>query len=41
LVSVPPAEAEKMVEALRRDGQADAVIVGEIIGEVPGKLKIL
>ena len=37
LVSLPPVEAEKMVEALRRDGHADAAIVGEIIGESSGK----
>jgi selenide,water dikinase len=40
LVSLPPVEAEKMVEALRRDGHADAVIVGEIVGDLPGKMKI-
>jgi selenide, water dikinase len=41
LVSLPPVEAEKMVDALRRDGQADAAIVGEIIEELPGRIKIL
>jgi hypothetical protein len=40
LVSLPPDEAEKMVEALRQDGHADVVIVGEIIGDLSGKMKI-
>ena len=41
LVSLPPGGAEEMVKALRRDGQADATLVGEVIGELPGKMKII
>jgi len=41
LVSLPPGGAEEMVKALRQDGQADAAIVGEVIGELPGKMKII
>jgi selenide,water dikinase len=40
LVSLPPDEAEKMVEALRQEGHSDASIVGEVIGDLPGKMKI-
>ena len=41
LVSLPPGGAEKMVEALREKGHYDATIVGEVIGDFPGKLKII
>ncbi len=41
LVSLPPVEAGKMVEALGRSGHTDAAIVGDIVGEHPGRMKIL
>jgi selenide,water dikinase len=41
LVSLPPGGAEEMVKALRQDGQADTAIVGEVIGELAGKMKII
>jgi selenide,water dikinase len=41
LVSLPPGEAEKMVTALHQDGHTDAAIVGEVIGGLQGKMKIL
>ena len=41
LVSLPPDQAEKMVEGLRKDGHADASIIGEVVGEHPGKMRII
>lgn len=41
LVSLPPAGADEMVKALHQDGETDAAIVGEVTGELPGKMKII
>lgn len=41
LVSLPPKEAERMVTALHQDGHPDSAIVGEVIAEPQGKMKIL
>jgi selenide, water dikinase len=41
LISLPPDRAEKMVAALRQDGHTDASIVGEVIEEFQGKMKIV
>ncbi len=41
LVSLPPVEAEQMVEALGRNGHTDAAIVGEVVGEHPGRMRVL
>lgn len=41
LISLPPGEAEKMVTALHQDGHTDTAIVGEVIGEPQGRMKIL
>jgi selenide,water dikinase len=41
LVSLSPGEAKKMVTALYQDGHTDTAIVGEVIGEPQGKMKIL
>ncbi len=40
-VSLPPEGADKMVEALRREGNAEAAVVGEVAGDFPGRMKIL
>ena len=40
-VSLPPERAEKMIEALRKEGHADASIVGEVDEARPGKMKII
>jgi selenide,water dikinase len=40
-VSLPPEGADKMVEALRREGHAEAAVVGEVIEDFPGRMKIL
>ena len=41
LVSLPPGRAEEMVTVLHQDGYSDATIVGEVIGNLQGKMKIL
>ena len=41
LISLPPDRAEKMVAALRQDGHTDASVVGEVIEEFQGKMKIV
>jgi selenide,water dikinase len=41
LVSLPPDEAEKMVDALRKEGHADTCIVGEVTAEHPGRMKVI
>ena len=40
LVSLPQDQTEKMVESLRKDGHADASIIGEVVEEHPGKMMI-
>ena len=40
-VSLPPEGADKMVEGLRREGNAEAVVVGEVTGDFTGRMKIL
>lgn len=41
LISLPPDGAEKMVAALREESHTGASIVGEVIGELQGKIKIV
>jgi len=41
LVSLPPAEAGKMVETLRSEGHAGVAVVGEVVEDHPGRMKIL
>ncbi len=40
-VSLPSERADKMVEALRREGHAEAVVVGKANGDFPGRMKII
>ena len=41
LVSLPQDQAEQMVEGLRKDGHADTSIIGEVVEEHPGKMRII
>jgi selenide,water dikinase len=41
LISLPPSEAEKLVEELKREERIDASIVGEVAEEPRGKIRIL
>ena len=41
LISLPPSEAEKFVEELKRAERIDASIVGEVVEEPRGKIRIL
>ena len=36
--SLPEAKADKLVETMRRAGMADAAVVGDVVGEHPGKI---
>ena len=40
LVSLPAEKAESMVAALKKDGQAEAAVVGEVAQAFPGRMKI-
>jgi selenide,water dikinase len=41
LISLAPVEAEKLVATLREEGEIHSSIIGEVIGEDPGKIRIL
>jgi len=41
LISLPPDEAEKLVSALREDGDQVATIVGEVAKEPEGRMEIV
>jgi selenide,water dikinase len=41
LISLPPGEAEKLKEALKKEVNIDSSIVGELVEDFPGKMKIL
>jgi selenide,water dikinase len=41
LISLPAAEAEKLVAALRREGNSDANIIGEVIESPKGRIRVL
>jgi selenide,water dikinase len=41
LVSLPPDQAERMIEALRHGGHGDSSIVGEVIADHPGRMRII
>ena len=41
LISLPPGEAEKLVATLKKEGHDHSVIVGEVVEESPGKIRIL
>ncbi len=41
LISLPPIEAERLVAALREEGEIHSSIVGEVIGEDPGRIRVL
>jgi len=40
LISMPPGETEKLVEALKKDGEGHSCIVGEVVGGPSGKIQI-
>lgn len=40
LISLPPAEAEKLVTALRQEGNPDACLVGEVVQEPQGRIEV-
>lgn len=41
LISVPSSEAEKLVEALRKEGLDPSAVVGEVVEEPPGKIRLV
>jgi selenide,water dikinase len=41
LISLPSGEAEKLVAALRKEGHIHSCIVGEVVGDHPGKIELL
>ena len=41
LISLPSGEAEKLVAALKREGGADACIVGDVVAAHPGRIQLL
>jgi selenide,water dikinase len=41
LISLPPSEAEKLVQELKKEERIDASIVGEVVEEPQGKIRIL
>ncbi len=41
LISLPPREAEKLVEVMKREEKIDSSIVGEVVEEPRGKIRIL
>jgi len=41
LISLPSGEAEKLVDALKREGHVYSSIVGEVAEEPPGKIQLL
>jgi selenide,water dikinase len=41
LISLPPGEAEKLVNALKKEGHVYSSIVGEVVEEPPGKIQLL
>ena len=40
-LSLPSENAEKLVEALKKEGQNHTAIVGDVVGEHPGKIQLL
>ena len=40
-VSLPPKGADEMIEAIRREGHAEAAVVGEATGDFPGRMRIV
>jgi selenide,water dikinase len=41
LISLPSSEAEKLVDALKKEGHVYSSIVGEVVEEPPGKIQLL
>ncbi len=41
LISLPSGQAEKLVKALKKEGHLHSCIVGEIVEESPGKIRLL
>jgi selenide, water dikinase len=41
LISLPPGDAERLVAALREDGEIDSSIVGEVVEEPRKRIQIL
>jgi len=41
LISLPPSEAEKLVQELKKEERIDASVVGEVVEEPQGKIRIL
>jgi selenide,water dikinase len=41
LISLPSNEAERLVEVLKEDGIIDARIVGEVVGEPRGRIRLI
>jgi selenide,water dikinase len=41
LISLPGAEAEKLVTSLRREGNSDANIIGEVTEAPPGRIRVV
>ncbi len=41
LISLPSDEAEKLVEILKKEGHVHSCIVGQVVGDPPGKIRLL
>jgi selenide,water dikinase len=41
LISLPSGEAEKLVATLKKEGQIHSCIVGEVVEEPPGRIRLL
>ena len=41
LISLPPSQADKLVETLKKEGDTSSCIVGEVVAEPRGKIQIL
>jgi selenide,water dikinase len=41
LISLPPSEADRLVEILKKEGDTSSSIVGEVVEEPRGKIQIL
>jgi len=41
LISLPSSEAEKLVATLKREGHSHSGIVGEVMVDSPGKIRLL
>jgi hydrogenase maturation factor len=41
LISLPPSEADRLVETLKKEGDVYSSVVGEVVEEPRGKIQVL